>query len=845
MERELKPVLMTHAEAAAHAIPPVWPLASSVAVNPYLGQTGHDLAQTAALLARVAGAPLTMPRSWYRERMAAGTVIDADLLAALAAAPQADKPASLAALKAAAGRDPEPAAALPTIADLAAEASGIDWPAILAERFGAWAGGYCDEGQALWAAPRGKSAWSAWKAVATHDLTPEIAGLAGFAAFVADAPDNMQDALALAVERLGLSDAALPTYFHSLLVTLGGWAQYARFTLWQAELADREDHTLTDFLCIRLMWEQALYAQYAPQIAERWHVATVAHARPVGPNADQCIDAILQEACERAGQRHLARTLVSQGARFERKTPVLQAAFCIDVRSEVFRRALESVNRQIQTLGFAGFFGLTASHRRFASNVAEHRLPVLLNAGLTTRAGTGGDKAARYTARAVRAWGRFKLAAVSSFAFVESAGPIYAGKLLRDALGLHGNAVPDDPPPIADPAPDLATRTGMAASILRAMGLTRDFATLVLLVGHGANVVNNPHASGLHCGACGGYSGEVNARLLAGLLNDGEVRAGLLDEGILIPSGTLFVGALHDTTTDAVTLYTKDLPSAAHRADVAQAESWLAAAGVLARSERALRLPRASGAGSVAQRSRDWSETRAEWALAGCQSFIAAPRMRTQGRDLAGRAFLHDYVWRRDEGFGVLELILTAPVVVASWISLQYYGSSVAPAVFGGGNKLLHNVIGGIGVVEGNGGTLRAGLPWQSVHDGHAMAHEPLRLTVCIEAPRQAMSAILERHPDVRALFDNRWLHLFALDDEGHMAWRYAGDLRWEAEEEATLAGDAPELALIGYVKVTVLPAPPLRSPQCVPVRPRQTCHRCAPFAPCAGCPRSCRGGGR
>jgi hypothetical protein len=32
----------------------------------------------------------------------------------------------------------------------------------------------------------------------------------------------------------------------------------------------------------------------------------------------------------------------------------------------------------------------------------------------------------------------------------------------------------------------------------------------------------------------------------------------------------------------------------------------------------------------------------------------------------------------------------------------------------------------------------------------------------------------------VRALFDNRWLHLVALDDAGRMAWRYAGGLIWE-----------------------------------------------------------------
>lgn len=128
----------------------------------------------------------------------------------------------------------------------------------------------------------------------------------------------------------------------------------------------------------------------------------------------------------------------------------------------------------------------------------------------------------------------------------------------------------------------------------------------------------------------------------------------------------------------------------------------------------------------------------------------------------------------------MLELILTAPVVVASWISLQYYGSTVAPETFGAGNKLLHNVTGGIGVVEGNGGLLRAGLPWQSVHDGERLVHQPLRLSVLIEAPHEAISTILDRYPEVRALFDNRWLHLFALDDDGRMNWRYVGDGGWE-----------------------------------------------------------------
>ena len=174
---------------------------------------------------------------------------------------------------------------------------------------------------------------------------------------------------------------------------------------------------------------------------------------------------------------------------------------------------------------------------------------------------------------------------------------------------------------------------------------------------------------------------------------------------------------------------------------------------------------------------------------------MAAPRHRTAGKSLEGRVFLHDYNWEQDKEFGVLELIMTAPVVVASWISLQYYGSTVAPEVFGSGNKLLHNVTGGIGVVEGNGGVLRAGLPWQSVHDGQSHAHEPLRLSVCIEAPRDAMSDILGRHEGVRALFDNRWLHLFALGEDGQMTHRYEGNLTWSEIEPS--AQKRPELKVV------------------------------------------------
>ncbi|MFN3646009.1 MAG: YbcC family protein [Gemmobacter sp.] len=768
--------LLEAAEAAARAIPPAFPLSATVAVNPFLGQTGEDLATAAARLARVAGVRLMRPRAELAAEVAAGRIGDDDLAEALIACASPLKPADLALLKARLATEPPAPAALPTLADLVAGVGGTDWPAVIARAFGLWAAGQFDLGQALWSPAARQGAYAAWREWATHDLTPEIAGLTGFCAHVAAAPDTAARAVLRASERLGLTEAAAPTAYHRLLMDLGGWAQHARWLLWQAELAGGSDTTLTDLLAIRLVWEEALLA-HAPEVGKAWAETLAAHEAPVAPTADQVLDAILQEAAERAHQRRLAAMLNGPAPALPAR-PALQAAFCIDVRSEVFRRALESLDPGIETIGFAGFFGLPLAHLAHGTDEAATHLPVLLNPGLTatSHAAPEVEQAARIAARTARAWGRFRQAAVSSFAFVEAAGPLYGAKLVRDALGLGAKAAPAPAPRLAEALP-VAARAATAAAVLKAMSLSRGHAPVVLLVGHGAQVANNPHESAYHCGACGGQTGEVSARLLASLLNDPETRAALPAQGIALPEDTVFVAGLHDTTTDTVTLHdTEALPAET----LAALRRWLAGAAALARAERAARLPGATAL-TIADRARNWAEVRPEWGLAGCAAFVAAPRAVTAGADLQGRAFLHSYDWAADPGFATLELILTAPVVVASWISLQYYGSAVAPEAFGGGNKLIHNVTGGIGVVQGNGGILRPGLPWQAVHDGARLVHEPLRLSVLIEAPTEAMSAVLARHPGVRALFDNGWLHLFALQG-GRVAARYRPGLVWQAE---------------------------------------------------------------
>ena len=769
------------AEQAVRAIPPAWPLTATVAVNPFLGQVTETLDQTAARLARIGGVRLALPRKHYADKIAKGEITDEDLVAALQSSALFDQ-VDLPALKAAVKEEPQPIAALPTVAELAARATGKDWPGLASERIGTFAAGFFDQGQALWAASRRNGLYATWRAFATHDLTPEILGLKGFSVHVDETPETTHGAIERAAISLGFG-AETGTYFHQLLLTLGGWAQYARHIQFKAEVEGRTDTTALELLAIRLVFDEALYARHKAAIEREWEQVRRKHVEPVSADLDTVIDGVLQAAAERAAQRTLAATLAAPSTnKVAEVRPVLQAAFCIDVRSEVFRRALESVDPALRTFGFAGFFGLGASHKGFASDVAEHRLPVLLNPSVFSCSAVDHDKhsdrQARFSARAVRAWGRFKLAAVSSFAFIEAMGPVYAAKLVRDGLGFHKGKQPDVAKPRFAPSLDLDMRAVVAETVLKAMSLTEGFGRFVLIVGHGANVVNNPYASALHCGACGGYAGDVNARLLADLLNDHAVREKLASNGIDIPEDTVFLGGLHDTTTDSVTLFEDDLEKDLAAEDVVRIRQWLAQAGSLTRAERARRLPRATG-DSVIARSKDWSEVRPELGLAGCRAFIAAPRARTAGRSLEGQAFLHDYVWKQDEGFKVLELILTAPVVVASWISLQYFGSTVAPSLFGAGNKLLHNVVGGIGVVEGNGGNMRAGLPWQSVHDGEDYVHEPLRLTVAIEAPVDAISDVLQRNPQVRCLFDNGWIYLFALDEQGQMAWRYHRDLGW------------------------------------------------------------------
>ena len=306
---------------------------------------------------------------------------------------------------------------------------------------------------------------------------------------------------------------------------------------------------------------------------------------------------------------------------------------------------------------------------------------------------------------------------------------------------------------------------------LRVLGFTKTFSRLILICAHGSISDNNPYESALDCGACGGNHGVSNARAFAAMANKGHVRQLLAQKGIHIPPDTHFLPGQHDTTTDEVELFDLEDVPATHRKDLQRLHHDLEEATRRNSLERLTRFPDEKSCQSLGEASRrtkrrsiDWSQVRPEWGLSRHTAFIVGKRLLTQGINLEGRTFLHSYDHLQDQTGKYLEIIMTAPMIVGNWINMEHYFSTVDPSVYGSGSKVYHNVVGRVGVMYGSQSDLCVGLPVQTVLDGEQPYHEPMRLFVIIEAPRERISMIISRHNILKRLIGNQWINLVALD---------------------------------------------------------------------------------
>ncbi len=780
-------------ERAASQIAPQWPLDQLIAVNPWWPKRQQPFAAVCAEQQLLAGTDCLMSAHWYLSQWQL-QIQPAHLQQALteqgltlstdAAVAALSQPVTLTRWQRLAGR----------MAAQQGKTRTLPWPQLIVQQLSQFLALYHQYPERFSVdADSEHHAYHSWLSVVRQDkglqvltgtcLTPLFAKLP-------DEPDTLLAQLSPWLNSWCSDEPSQLAYFEALLQSLSGWAGWQAWLDWQQQLTGgcKPQQAVSQLLYMLLGWDWVLWqhsSQHNQQHSELLQQLKQ-QAQQVKPHLTRLQQQLTlrqcwQRALELSVQQPLLTTL-SQAQKAQQQSaperPALQAAFCIDVRSEPMRRALEQQHDDIQTLGFAGFFGLPIAYKTAGSSLQRPQLPGLLAPSLTVSQIK--PEQAPLSRQPDLGWKQSFDLASSSLGMVEAAGPTKLLSLLKRAffrpkaphalnkqLDNSQWQINNGQQPLTS-----AEQAQLAAAILTAMGLKETLAPVVILFGHGSDSCNNPHAAGLDCGACGGQTGEVNVKVLAQLLNDAEVRAQLQRQHkITIGDDTRFYAGLHHTTTDELELY--QAPPAAPWLN------WLTAAGQQARQARAMQFagPKpATGALErfFRQRSTDWAQLRPEWGLANNAAFVVAPRQLTKKLDLQGRCFLHDYDASTDTGFGLLHSIMTAPMVVTNWINLQYYASVVAPEKYGSGNKLLHNVVAGhIGVFEGNGGDLRTGLAWQSVHDGSKLMHQPVRLSVVIAAPAEAIAGVIQSAADVAALVNNHWLYLYQLNEDGSMQqWR-------------------------------------------------------------------------
>jgi len=808
-------VLLAEISEAAEIIAPLWPLTSFVAVNPLLNLQHRSFDDATAIARRWLRARTHLTLASFREVYERGVISDADLRRAIvevnptlasAAGVRAGErmvdAVEIVRLDLLTGPDDKPR-------DTAGDRVGhTDVATVRAatQIVAAWCAVFVDEAGVAWPMPgREQGFFHAWRDLAPHDRRlRRLAGPAGMK-WLAALPDRPLDALAVSLEALGVQG----NHVNALREHLGrlpGWAGYAR---WHDEWASPDSHRpalhLVDLLAVQVAATAAAAHGTVPQqplpdqdqmeaklLDER--VAAVASTlgstdaavtsavRAVLAQVPSAVRKSMWLEAKEGDFRDRLLGLLSRpdpGPVAER--PDVQAAFCIDARSEGLVRHLQACG-PYDTYGFAGFFGVPVRWRPLGSTQTQPRCPPLLTpAHEVTEVPLVDDGARRYlTAQRAAGAGHeafhfSKGSLVGPFALAESAGyimgPAAAARTLAPGLvrRLKGLTTRRVGPPQTRAAVDaerdgssgfaLEERITFAESVLRTMSLTR-FGRLVVLSGHGSLNINNPHASSYDCGACGGAPGGPSARVVVAILNEPAVRAALAGRGIVVPDDTLFVAAQHDTPSDVVTILDRDAVPESHEQLVATFERDIAVAGERLAGERAKRLP--GDPGKVRVRGHDWAQVRPEWGLAANAAFAIGPRSMTAGLDLACRVFLHSYDAESDGEGTALEAIMTAPLVVGVWISCQYYFSAVDPDQFGAGDKTLHNPVGGIGVMLGEGGDLQVGLPAQAVGIGNRRMHQSLRLLALIQAPFERIDAIIARNEVLQHYIGGKWMTLAA-----------------------------------------------------------------------------------
>ena len=653
-----------------------------------------------------------------------------------------------------------------------------------------WLAAFLDEGLAEWQMPQRKLGfYKSWRRLAPYETELGIKNLK-------EIPKTSEEALTNILQKY--NEKEYLNIFTNHLSELPGWVGYINHrnelnTVWQ----QKYPITLLDYLAVRLWVTNRLNLEIY-NIKEQPEV-----------NLEILkLKYIWLKAWENSWQSSLINTLEIKNIDLNGKPkknsaiPEAQMVFCIDTRSELIRRHIESKGNY-ETFGYAGFFGIAMDYQNIKDGLQIKSCPPILDSKyITTETPKSIINIKKYKRKneLLISWNyflrRMKNLLPSAFGYVEGSGVFYGISLVtRSLFPKQGYKFKKKniseleticEPQLTNTDSDTSLKINIsinekAAIVKSAFDLMgwKQFSPLVLFVGHGSHTANNPFGSSLDCGACAASPGRHNARMLAKLANDKEVRAILINNyNILIPNNTCFIGAEHNTTTDEIILFDSTLPST-HFKSLNKLKASLRKAQESATQERLIL--NKNSINEAYKKANNWSEVRPEWGLAKNAGFIIGPRELTKSSNYNNRCFLHSYNWELDVNGNALEAIMQGPMVVTQWINNHYYFSSVDNHVFGGGSKIIHNITGKYGVLQGNGGDLKMGLPLQSLYQSDKeIYHQPLRLSVFIQSPIERINDILLKNENLKRLIDNEWIYLFVSDpNKQNETFKYIKELKW------------------------------------------------------------------
>ncbi|MDP1573614.1 MAG: DUF2309 domain-containing protein [Coxiellaceae bacterium] len=671
-----------------------------------------------------------------------------------------------------------------------------------------WCQAFFDDGQATIQMPlRACGFYNAFRQLVVFDSHLNKKNITWLKSLPHSAEETIEDCFL----KLNILNEQKTQFLTLVLTTLPGWASYVKYrTEWmQGDTTHPYPITQSDYLAMRLVMIYLLWTEAANLIHWYEEASKKLDFSSVQINKIHCAENNYRNPL----LYHLSDQAASMKKNASEKIPEAQFIFCIDVRSEPFRRALES-GGDYETYGFAGFFGLPIKIEQPDFGKLYASCPVLLTPTQTVKESIvcennfslkkdiQGKEKIKLIFRFYQA---LKYNFTTPFVLVEALGfwsglwmllktisPVFAKSLKQKIIQSIRPELPLSPALNQEGEVNginFKDQCLYAENTLRMMNLVGNFSHIIVLCGHGSATQNNAYATALDCGACGGHDGASNARIMAEILNNKKVRHELFNRGIHIPDDTLFIGALHNTTTDEVTLF--ETVNANNilisnqlnklKIDLDQARNKNNRVRCKKLDFKKNNKNDAIFSKHTKKRSVDWAEMLPEWGLARNASFIVAPRSLTKNINLDGRAFLHSYNWRADKNGKMLTTILTAPMIVAQWINSQYLFSLLDNVAYGSGSKITHNITGKIGVMQGNASDLMHGLPLQSLFSSDKCAyHEPIRLMTVIYAPRIFISRVVDQQENLKTLFCNGWVTLVCIEPDEASVYELQRDLKWQ-----------------------------------------------------------------